>query len=352
MSSRRTKRKLNNYNESHNREKYSKKQNNNNFQNKGIANVLSHFYTIILDKKDELQLNNIDNLKHFIKELYEMNTKLIVDEIITKYGFPIDKVHLLMQELFKLAKETIFNERNDVSFEEFVEVIWNIKQKILSSVGFDKEILIKEGNTTHKYLISFGNWNSIDMEKRNQILTGYDLNIKKKKFPIIGILFLCDELGTPSELAGYITGSYVFKNNKFNYYVSIDMVFIIEKFTGKGLCKYLLSKFIEYTDLLSPLLGNAPLNFKLYNAGGFISCRCYINTFANKGYKGVYKKSYNKTNYDLNIKLCNNNKTSRDKIVSASKSQKTPTKITNNNFIEHGLPIQGISGVDMIFTKI
>jgi hypothetical protein len=279
-----------------------------------------------------------------------MNSKLIVDEIITKYGFPHNMVPLLMEELFKLAKETISTER-DISFEEFVKVIWNIKQKILSSVGFNKEILIKVGNTTHKYLISFGNWNSIDMEKRNQILTGYDLNIDRKKFPIIGILFLCDELGTPSELAGYISGSYIFKSDKFNYYVSIDMVFIIEKFTGKGLCKYLLSKFIEYTELLSPLLGNAPLNFKLYNAGGFISCRCYINTFANKGYKGVYKKSYNNnTNYDLNIKLCNNNKTSRDSI--ASKLNKSAKNITEANLVKHSLPIQGISGVDMIFTKI
>jgi len=49
----------------------------------------------------------------------------------------------------------------------------------------------------------------------------------------------------------------------------------------------------------------------LYNAGGFISCRCYVNTFTAKGYKGSYKKAYDPDKYNLNIKLCQNNQNNK-----------------------------------------
>jgi len=102
----------------------------------------------------------------------------------------------------------------------------------------------------------------------------------------------------------------------------------------------LLHSLLNYVDLIAVILLNdlKPKMYKLYNAGGYISCYCYTNFFTRLNYK-IFRQlddPSNETKYPITSALCNNNRndyfnTMKKKIRQNRGLNPNNKTITNNN---------------------
>ena len=153
---------------------------------------------------------------------------------------------------------------------------------------------------------------------------------------------LCILKNSEQQIIGYITATYKFANN-LQYYVKIEMVSVSKNFQRGGTCKVLLHSLLNYVNQISAFLLNdiKPLMYTLYNAGGYISCYCYINFFTKLNYK-VFNELDDPSNtkkYPITSKLCNNNRndyitTVKNKIRTGKGLAPNNESITNNNMKE------------------
>jgi hypothetical protein len=193
------------------------------------------------------------------------------------------------------------------------------------------------------YVINFYNWSNKKL-KELVYTDKFDYNLTKNNNFVIGIIYKKSKVQN-SEYVGYISGLYNFYDN-LEHDVKIKMVTIFDKYKGKGLCNFLIINFISYIENnISKIIEKQPDEIKLFNAGGYISCYCYIKAFTQMGY---IAKSHN---HNITKKICNNNKQERQNI--ATKKGKQIENVTQNNLInaKGKFDYFGKAGIKMTFIK-
>ena len=307
-----------------------------------------------LHKIVELE-NNFSNNKFskesFIKMLYYKYYKLFNTLFLEKYNSNIINI------FFNIIINIIY--KNHIlpnTFQNDSQIIINIKKyislKILKLLIFDlkyENTLVIEDDT---YVINFYNWSNKklkDLDYSDSDIFDYNLN-NNNNF-VIGIIYKKSKdiinlaNSKKSEYVGYISGLYNFYDN-LEHNVKIKMVTIFDKYKGKGLCNFLIINFINYIENnISRIIEKQPDEIKLFNAGGYISCYCYIKAFIQMGY---IAKSHN---HNITKKICNNNRQERQNL--ATKKGKRIENITKNNLKNANGKFDyfGKAGINMTFIK-
>lgn len=115
------------------------------------------------------------------------------------------------------------------------------------------------------------------------------------------------ELFSPSVITNKNKRLYILHNNYIISYigamandidVNIDFVEVNPNYRNKRLCRLMMKLFIRIVN------NSRKLTFSLKNAGGEISCRCYVNAFTEIGYKSYYNVEENEW-AEINIANCN-----------------------------------------------
>jgi len=240
---------------------------------------------------------------------------LIFNYIVDKYKLFTDPNHMV---------DYYIDNVNDFFINNTLEVLLSPLSNLENTFNYnDKE-----------YTVIQYNWGKmIDIEYFHTLFPGEDIS----KFG--HNMILCILKNSDKNNIGYITATYKFTDN-LDYYIKIEMVSVSERFRSGGTCKVLLHSLLNYVDLIAVILLNdlKPKMYKLYNAGGYISCYCYTNFFTRLNYK-IFRQlddPSNETKYPITSALCNNNRndyfnTMKKKIRQNRGLNPNNKTITNNN---------------------